>query len=113
MDKTPYEPWSFFKQFRLTARGYQKIIGFAWHLAVPLLVIFGIVCLVNIWIAPKKSIQNNQPQITVKDQGTAKVTNNYIQNKEAGAWEVGINGGAIRLGDENGGYAGVELKRRF
>lgn len=102
------------EQFQLgkifSVKGWYQFIGM--HARYALIAIF-ILAGLFVWnmIAPKKTVQNNQPQITAKDN--AKVINNYIQNKDAGAWEVGGHAGVIRLGDENGGYVGAEIKRRF
>lgn len=93
-----------------SAKGWYQFIGFFARVA--LIVVFALAGYAAYsFIKPKQSIQQNQPRITAKDN--AKVVNNYIQNEKTGNWEVGAHGGAIRLGDQNGGYAGLEVKRRF
>lgn len=93
-----------------SAKGWYQFIGFFARVALITVFVMASLFVYNL-ISPKKSIQQNQPQITAKDN--AKVINNYIQNKEAGAWEAGVMAGGIRLGDQNGGFIGGELKRRF
>lgn len=101
------EPFQLSKVF--SVKGWYQFIG--THARYALIAII-VLAVLYVWglISPKKSVQNNQPQITGEH---ASVTNNYIQNKEAGAWEVGGHAGVIRLGDKDGAYGGLELKRRF
>ncbi|MBU0606034.1 MAG: hypothetical protein KKH77_07080 [Candidatus Omnitrophica bacterium] len=93
-----------------SVKGWYQFIGIIARIALIALFVLAFLFVYSLFAPKKPSVQQNQPQITGDH---AAVTNNYIQNKEAGAWEAGGHAGVIRLGDQNGGYAGLELKRRF
>jgi len=95
-----------------SAKGWYQFIGLhARYVLIAIIVLAGL----YVWqlFAPKKQIQNNTPTLNAAKDSKATQVNNYIQNKEAGAWEVGGHAGVIRLGDQDGGYVGGEIKRRF
>ena len=89
----------------------------AWGTGVRLLATIIIILLLisgglYVWnfLFPKAKINENKPTINVGQGGTSNYT--VIQKSDSG-WEAGAMVGAVTLGGQNGGFVGVEIKRRF
>jgi hypothetical protein len=110
------EKFDFWKLIRLKATTYYKILGFMVHLIIPALIILALIVAFNFVrgiFAPKKQTQQNTQNIITRTGGTTEVKNTIIQNPQRSGIRTGVTVGGIRLGDDNGVYAGVEVSKEW
>jgi len=110
------EKFDFWKLVTLKATTYYKMLGFAVHLIIPALIILALIFAFNFVrgiFTPKKQSQTNTQNIVTKPGGQTDIKNTYINNPQRSGIRTGVHAGAIRLGDDNGGYAGVEVSKEW
>ena len=89
----------------------------AWGTGIRLVATIIIIALLGLgglklwqFLFPKRPINENKPTINV---GQGGISNYTVVQKSDNGWELGIFGGGLRLGDENGTFVGGEIRKRY
>ena len=84
-------------------------IRFIIIIALAILFVFGGLQIWN-FLFPKRPVNENKPTINVGQGGVSNYT--VVQKSDSG-WDTGVFAGGLTLGGENGGFVGIEVKKRW
>jgi hypothetical protein len=107
---------SLWDMLKLKKETYQRIIEVSVHLFIPILVIIFFLAIYNVLhalLAPKKQDQQNSQTIETKAGGKTEVKNMFIQNPQRSGIRTGVHLGTLRIAQDNGYYAGVEVSKEW